>query len=343
LIDPIKIKDKYIGKDCPTFLIAEMACAHQGDVSQALKLVHVAKNSKADAIQLQIFKKEIYISPRHKDYDIVSKIELSQNEWQKIIDEIRKLDMILFGTGYDIESVKLLIRNDVDAFKIHSSDVSNIELIREIGKSKKPVFLSCGASHISEIQKAITLLCLYGTKNIILMHGFQAYPTKIEDSHLSYIKTLEKTFNLNVGFYDHVDADSIQSTIIPIMSIGYGAQVIEKHFTLNRKEKGVDYESSLNPKEFIKFQRTLRESEKAIGFPIFYRFSDDELKYRKNVKKSLVYVRDMKNGTIIKKDDIIAIRSYYLQIQPECKNEIIGRTLTENVKKNNNVQWKDFE
>lgn len=343
IIKSVKIKDKVIGKKHPTFLIGEMACAHQGVVDQAIKLVEVAKNSNVDAIQLQIFKKEKYISPRHKDYELVSNLELSFIEWKKVIKKIKKLDMIFFGAGYDTESVRFLLRNNVDAFKIHSSDIQNLSVMREVGRSKKPVFLSCGASSLSEIEKAIIILQSYGTEDIILMHGFQAYPTKIKDTHLAFIKKLEETFNLNVGFYDHVDANSILSTIIPIMSIGYGAQVIEKHFTLNRKLKLIDHESSFNPNELKKFHNLIRESEKVIGLKEKDFFTKDEKKYRENIKKSLVYINSKRKGSIIDKKDMIPLRSYVLGITPNKDINVIGATLKKDVKKYDNVNWNDFK
>ena len=127
---PFKIKNKTIGIGYPTLLIAEMACAHQGEKSQALELVNVAAEAKADAVQLQIFKKEIYMCPLYKDYNLIQKLEINQSEWSEIIDQIKKQKLLLFGAGYDIESIEFLIKNDVDAFKIHSSDTSNPEILK---------------------------------------------------------------------------------------------------------------------------------------------------------------------------------------------------------------------
>ncbi|GAH08591.1 unnamed protein product, partial [marine sediment metagenome] len=228
----------------PTFLIAEMACAHQGNINDASDLVDIAVKAKTDAIQLQVFKKEIYMSPIYKDYGLITQLELSQEEWIRVIDLIKKENILFFAAGYDVESVRLLINKEVDAFKVHSSDLSNPEVLKEVAKSKKPIFLSTGASSFEEIKDALNFLKKNGSDNIILMHGYQGYPTQLEDTNLNYIKTLKRVFGLNVGFYDHVDGGSILAKIIPIMAIGYGAQVIEKHFILTREDKGVDYQSS---------------------------------------------------------------------------------------------------
>ena len=341
MIKPVKIKEKNIGESYPTFLIAEMACAHQGDVENACNLVDVAIKAKADAIQIQVFKKENYMSPIYKDYDLISRLELSRKEWLTVIEQIKRSDVLFFAAGYDIESIRFLIDHDVDAFKIHSSDTSNPEVLKEVALSKKPIFLSCGASKIDEIKSAIDFLRKNGNENIVLMHGYQAYPTKIEDTNLNFIKTLEKIFGFNVGFYDHVDGGSILSKIIPLMSIGYGAQVIEKHFILNREDKGIDYESSLDPENFANFINILRESEKAIGKKEVRSFTEGELNYRIHCKKSIVANTDILKGEKITRDKVMFIRSNP-GIPPDKFKDIEGKVIKKDIRKYQNLTFNDF-
>ncbi len=342
MIKSVNIKnDKKIGKEYPTFLIAEMACAHQGDLQNALDLVKVAADSKADSIQLQVFNKEDYISPINVNYDLVSRLELSQSEWLEVIDQVKKTNLLFFAAGYDKGSVKFLIENDVDAFKVHSSDTSNPEVLEEVAKSNKPVFLSCGASKVSEIKKALDLLRKYGTDDIVLMHGYQAYPTKIEDTHLNFIKTLERMFGLHVGFYDHVDGGSILSKIIPIMAIGYGAQVIEKHFILRRSEEQIDYESSLNPEDFKDFVKNLRTCEKAIGSKSVKSFTTDELSYRATCKKSIVAGCNINEGEKITREKVMFLRSDP-GIPPDKFKKIENKIAKKDIKKYHNITDEDY-
>lgn len=341
MIKSVEIKKKKIGPNYPTLIIAEMACAHQGIVENACELVKIAVESKADAIQLQVFKKENYMSPLYKDYELIKKLELSQDEWLEVIEKIKQNNIQFFAAGYDIESIRFLIENEVDAFKIHSSDISNPEILVEIGKSKKPVFLSTGASKIDEVKQAIGIVRKNGTKDIILMHGYQGFPTKIEETHLKYIKTLEKTLNLNVGFYDHVDGGSILAKIIPIMAIGYNAQVIEKHFILERDSKGIDYESSLDAKNFKEFIQLLRECEKAIGSDIKSDFTESEKQYRAYCKKSIIAKHDIPVGKVITKDDVLFMRSEP-GIPPNLFKKIEGKIIKKEVKKYNNLNLEDF-
>jgi len=341
MIKPIKIKEKVIGETYPTFLIAEMACAHQGDVKQACELVDVAARAKADAIQIQVYKKEIYMNPLYESYDLITRLELSQNEWLKVINKIKKNNILFFAAGYDVESIKFLIENGVDAFKIHSADTSNPEVLKEVVKSRKPIFLSCGASRVEEIKKVIDFLRKNGTDNAILMHGYQGFPTKIEDNHLNYIKTFRRLFGLNVGYYDHVDGGSILAKIIPILAIGYGAQVIEKHFILSREDKGIDYESSLDKENFIEFCSLLRECEKAIGTKEVRSLTEGELNYRAYAKKSIVACVEIPKETKITRDKVMFVRSDP-GIPPDKFQEIEGKTAKKDIKQYHNITYDDF-
>jgi len=341
MINPVKIKDKTIGKAFPTFLIAEMACAHQGDVEKACELSDVAVKAKADAVQIQVFMKELYMSPFDQNYELICRLELAQEEFQTVIDRIKQNNILLFAAGYDVESIKFLIRNNVDAFKVHSADTSNPEVLLEVDKSKKPIFLSCGASKIEEIKNAIDFLQKNGASDIILMHGYQGFPTKLEDTHLNYIKTLERIFGLNVGFYDHVDGGSILAKIIPMMAIAYDAQVVEKHFILTREDKGIDYESSLDPENFIEFCNLIRESEKAIGKKEIRDFTIGELNYRDVCKKSIVSKTEIFKGEKITRDKVMFVRSEP-GIPPNRFAEIEGKTSKRNINKYQNLTYEDF-
>ena len=342
MIKPVKIKDKVIGKGSPTFFIAEMACSHQGELQQAIELVNVAAKANADAVQLQIINRELYCSPLYKDYDIYGKLEFSPEEWAKIIDAIKENNLLFFAAGYDVSSVQLSVDKEVDAFKIHSADLSNPELLIEVGKTKKPVFLSTGASRLAEITKAMDVLKKNGTEEIVLMHGYQAFPTKIEDTHLNFISTLKRIFGLNIGFYDHVDGGSILAKIIPMMALGYGAQIIEKHFILTRLDKGIDYESSLDKENFIEFGKILRECEKSIGSKQSRDFTEGEKWYRAYCKKNIVTWDTISKGTKISRKHVNFVRSDP-GIPPNKFDEIEGRVAKKDIKKYHVLNHDDFE
>jgi len=341
MITHVQIKDKIIGENYPTFLIAEMACAHQGDINLALDIVDVAVEAKADAIQLQVFKKESYMSPICKGWDLTCQLEISQDNWLKVIEKIKKEDICFFAAGYDVDSIRFLVQHGVDAFKVHSADTSNPEVLKEVAISNKPIFLSCGASTFKEIQTAIDFLKKNGAKDVILMHGYQAYPTKIENTHLKFIRTLEKKFNLNIGFYDHVEGGSRLAKIIPLMAIGYGAQVVEKHLIMTRENKGIDYESSLDKDNFIDFCSLFRQAEKAVGSKELRDFNNDEIKYRNNCKKSIVARVDIIAGSKITRDKVLFVRNNP-GIPPIEFEKIEAKKAKKNIKKYHNLTEDDF-
>ncbi len=342
MIKSVNIRDRIIGKGYSTFFIAEMACAHQGDLKQAIDLVDVAEKANADAVQLQIINRDLYCSPKYKDYEEYGQLEFSPEEWSKIIDTIEEKNLLFFAAGYDVSSIQLSIQKKVDAFKIHSADLSNPEVLIAIGKSKKPVFLSTGASRINEIKNAMDILKNNGTEEIVLMHGYQAFPTKIEDTHLNFIKTLKKIFGLNIGFYDHVDGGSILAKIIPVMAIGHGAQVIEKHFILSRLDKGIDYESSLDMENFIEFGKILRECEKAIGKNQIRDFTEGEIWYRAYCKKNIVITQDISKGTKIIREHVKFLRSDP-GIPPNEFEEIEGKIANKDIKKYSILSYDDLD
>lgn len=281
------------------------------------------------------------MSPISKDYDLISRLELTKEEWLRVIGVIKKADIHFFASGYDVESVKFLIEKGVEAFKVHSSDLSNPEVLEVVGRSKKPVFLSTGASKVEEVKHAIDFLKQNGTKNLILMHGYQGYPTKLEDTHLNFIRTLRRNFNLNVGFYDHVEGGSVLAKIIPLMAIGYGAQVIEKHYILNRQEHGIDYESSLDSDTFIEFGKILRESEKTIGSKEIRDFTEGELNYRALCKKSIVAKCAIPKGSKITREKVMFVRNEP-GIPPDKFKKVEGKISNKDIKKNHNLSFDDF-
>jgi len=274
-------------------------------------------------------------------YKLITQLELSQDEWSKVIKSIKKHNILFFGAGYDIESVKFLIDNDIDGFKIHSSDLSNPEILVEVAKSKKPIFLSTGASSFEEIKGATKFLRNYGSEKIVLMHGYQGYPTKIDDCNLNFINTLKKVFGFNTGFYDHVDGGTILAKIVPIMAIGFGANVIEKHFILTREDKGIDYQSSLDSENFILFAEILRDCEKAIGSKERRDFTEGELVYRAHCKKSIVACSDILKGEKITRDKVNFLRNEP-GIPPVDFSKIEGKTAKRDIKKYENLTRDDY-
>ena len=335
----IKIGGKKIGDVQPTFVIAEMACGHEGKVDLAKKLIKIAADAKADAIKFHIISPDDYIVPSHEVYELTKKIELTKKEWEKLFNYARKFGLLIIVMPNDVPSARLARKNRTDGYYIHSANLSDKPLIEEMAKTGKPVFVGTGASTLEEMRNGIKIIKSQGNTDIVLMHGYQAYPTEIEDNHLRFLKFLKQTFQTHVGVCDHTDGESELCGVIPLLAIPYGAVVLEKHFTIDRKLKLIDYQSAMNPDEFKRFVKNLRLIEKAFGSCGPHKLSKAEIKYRRLAKKSIVANRDIEKGEKII-EEMIAFKRSKPRISPSEVDKVIGRTAKVNIKKNENIKWR---
>jgi sialic acid synthase SpsE len=341
-VEDIQIGNKKIGEGHPTFVIAEMACGHEGKLDLAKKMIKITATANADAIKFHMESTEDYIVPQHEDYEISKKLQFTRKEWKELFQLARKNKLLKISMPNDVPSVQIAKENMSDGYYIHSANLSDEPLVKEIAKLRKPIFVGTGASALEEIEKAIKIIKSFGNKKIILMHGFQAYPTKIEDTHLKFLKRLKEKFNLHVGFADHVDGESELCSIVPLLAIPYGAVVLEKHFTIDRKLKLVDYQSAMNPDEFKNFIRNLRFIEKALGTYGPHKLSEDELNYRKRVKKNIVAAIDIKKGEKIT-EKMIAFKRSKPGISPLEVKKVVGKIARRDILKNENIRWEMLE
>ena len=266
-------------------IIAEIANAHQGNYKTAIKLADNAFIHGADAVKFQIYFADELLVKSHQRYNHFLNQSFSVNQWHKIFksQKNRKIYCDVFGT----KALRLAIKYKAFGIKIHSSDLENFELIKKIPK-KMRVLLSCGGSNLFDISNAIKILNTKGIKPV-LMHGFQAYPTKIEDINLNRFKLLKKQFENNVefGFQDHTSGADNINFYLPVLAIGMGATFIEKHITFNRARKKVDYYSSIEPKKLKEFVGIIRNLEKAFFLDESF-FSESEKNYSLTTSKNWV-------------------------------------------------------
>ena len=337
----VKIGDKIIGKGHPVFVIAETASSHVGNKEKLKQLIKAAIDSNADAINLQKFyANELAVpqNPQHKDLAI---IELKDPDWKEVLDYAKTLNTIIIGNPFDESSVDFFDPY-VDAFKIHSTDINNPEMLMKVAKKNKPMFLGIGGAKPFEIKRAIKILQSTGNDQIVLMHGFQAFPTRLEDSNLKLIPTVEKEYNLPTGFLDHIDAETKMAMILPLLSVVQGAVLIEKHITLDRKLKEYDYFSALHPSEFKEMMFLIRETEKAIGHGQFIQ-SEGEIGYNTMMKKNLVAKVPIKKDTILTKDMITFKRA---RVNPGPSpidvEKFIGKSVNKDLNENDPITLDDL-
>ena len=209
--------------------------------------------------------------------------------------------------------------------------MSNPLVLDKVAATGKPINLSVGASTIAEIQSAVKRISSISESPITLMYGHQSFPTRPENVNMSYMKKLGDLFELPIGYQDHCDADEESAFWLPAASIGMGVSVLEKHITHDRSLKGIDYESALNPDEFIKFVEMVRTIDKSKGIAVPREFSKDEKKYREFQKKSIIVTRDMQAGSTIMSADVAFMRAEILGLSPDKINQVVGKKLIKDV------------
>ena len=307
-------------------IIAEMACSHEGSPTHARKIIDAAGAAKADAIQFQMWKLEQMVVPHHPDYPMLQGIELSPAIWTELAGYVRAShSMQIIACVYEPASVDLGEDIGVDAYKIHSADLSNPYLIDYVAKTGKRIDLSVGASSIVEIQTAIDWIRNAGNESLWLMYGYQGFPTPTNAIHLDYMKKLKELFELPVGYQDHSAGGSEAAFWLPAAAVGMGIDILEKHITHDRSFKGIDHEAALNPDEFARFVEMVRELEVARGSALPRPFSEQEEKYRKYAKKSLVAARDLDANHQLTLEDLRYMRADKLGLPPDQATAIIGR------------------
>tara|TARA_B100000965_G_scaffold402937_1_gene429985 strand:- start:881 stop:1948 length:1068 start_codon:yes stop_codon:yes gene_type:complete len=308
----LKIGNRSIGPNSPVFFIAEAGVNHNGSLSLAFKLVDVAKKSGADAVKFQTFKTDNLILPnapkskyhiettgsskKQTWYNLLKTQEMSYEMHYKIINYCKKKEIIFLSTPYDEESVDMLEKFKVKAYKIASTDNSNIPLLSYIAKKGKPMLISTAMSNMDEVRDAVNCVKKYIPNKFVLMQCTGNYPAKNQDSNLKVMLTYKKIFNCLYGYSDHTEG-----YVNPIAATALGASVYEKHFTLGKSLKGPDHRMSLTPSELKKTIEKIRETTLILGTSK-KEVLKSETHNRLRLKKSLVSKNFIKKGKKLNKN-----------------------------------------
>ncbi len=321
-------------------IICEMSQTYEGKFEVASKLVQDAITAKADAIKFQVFKADELGTKDYKYYDLFTSLEFDALTWGKLVDQAHAGGILALADVFGLDSAKMLVEINIDGFKIHPTDIKNPPLLKFLAKTGKPLLLSAGGSHKEEIEKALQILRNNNAGEIVLMHGFQSYPTLVEHTNLNKMKLLQETFNLPVGFADHIDGDHELRYDLCTMALGMGARVLEKHITVDRKLKMEDYESALDPADFTKFVARIRELEKAFGEKTFDLTKPEEV-YRKGTKKHVVAAIDLSAGADITEENIFMKRTTE-EYQFLDREDVVGKKLVSALKKDQVIKLENL-
>jgi N,N'-diacetyllegionaminate synthase len=302
-------------------IIAEVANAHEGKLSRAKTMVDLFADS-ADIVKFQKFTADELVLPSHPDYEVFSRLEMDEQEWSELISHTRDAGVEVYADVFGRESVRLMIENDIDGFKIHNADVTNTSLLDDVADVGKPVLLSAGGSTELELAEALDQLTNVETT---LMYGYQNYPTAPEDANLYRIQALRERFGVPVGYASHAPGGTAVSTELPRLAAAAGGSVLEVHVTRNRSQEGTDHYSSLEPDEFKSMVEAVRETEPLLGRWTLS-LSQSEQQYRNNHKKWLVATAEITAGEKFTQDSI-----GYRRLEDPTRNslsveQVVGET-----------------
>ncbi len=345
----MKIKGRNIGDNEPTYIIAEMSGNHAGDIENAIKIIHAAKESGADCIKIQTYTADTmtikcdnpYFNIAGGTWSGENLYELYQKaytpwEWQKVLkEEADKIGIDIFSTPFDKSSVDFLEEIGMEFYKIASFELVDIPLIHYVASKGKPIILSTGMGTLEEIEEAVKAIKEEGNDQIVLLKCSSAYPSITNEMNLKTMIDMKKVFKVPVGLSDHS-----MGSIGAVAAVAMGAKVIEKHFCLSRSIENPDSGFSMEPHEFREMVENIRDTEKAMG-KVFYGVSKqerDNLKFR----RSIFVIEDVKKGEVFTEENLKIIRPGY-GIKPKYYSQIIGKRATTDIKRGTPLQVDLYE
>lgn len=317
-----------------TIIIAEAGVNHNGDLDLARQLIGAAAAAGADMVKFQTFNanRQVTRTAQKADYQtqttdskesqhaMLHRLELTEAMHKELIAHCTTRNIGFFSTGFDIESVDLLVSLGQDHFKIPSGEITNLPYLRHIGQLGKKVILSTGMATLGDIEAAIEVLEQAGTPRakLTVLHCTTEYPTPMHEVNLRAMQSIHAAFGVAVGYSDHT-----QGIEVAIAAAAMGATVIEKHFTLDRNLPGPDHQASLEPDELKAMVAAIRNIETALGDGI-KRLTPSEARNKLIVRKSLVASRAIKVGEVFSAQNITTKRPG-TGISPMRWDEVVGR------------------
>jgi N,N'-diacetyllegionaminate synthase len=318
-----------------TLIIAEAGVNHNGDLGLAKQLIDAAADAGADLVKFQTFNanRQVTRTAKKADYqtqttdgngsqhEMLRRLELTEAMHYELVSHCATRSIGFFSTGFDIESVDLLVNLGQDHFKIPSGEITNLPYLRHIGQLQKTVILSTGMATLGEIEAAIDALEQAGTPraNMTVLHCTTEYPTPMNEVNLRAMQSIHAAFAVAVGYSDHTPGIEVA-----IAAVAMGASVIEKHFTLDRNLPGPDHKASLEPKELESLVSAIRNIEIAMGDGV-KRLTASEGRNKPVVRKSLVASRAIKAGEVFSTNNVTAKRPG-TGICPMRWDKVMGRT-----------------
>lgn len=341
----IVINGKTISYAHQPYIIAELSANHNGSIERAFQTLEAAARCEVDAIKIQTYTADTMtidcdrpdfmikggLWDGYKLYDLYKWAETPYEWHQALFDHARKLGITIFSTPFDESAVDLLEDLGTPAYKIASFEIVDLPLIRYAASTGKPMIMSTGMASEEEIEEAVTTAREAGCNDVILLHCISSYPAPIEQANLRQIPELARRFGVISGLSDHT-----MGTTAAVTAVALGACVIEKHFTLNRQDKGPDSAFSLEPQEMERLCIEAKDAWSALGEAGYTPKKTEEKS--KIFRRSVYFVSDLPEGAEITRNDIRRIRPG-LGLPPKFFDQLIGRITNSQIKKGTATSW----
>jgi len=338
-----------IKKSKCAYIIAEAGVNHNGNIKLGEKLIDEAKKCGADAVKFQTFKaskiavrsasKAAYqkklTDPNESQYEMLKRLELKKQDFKHLKNICKKNKITFLSTPYNYRDVDFLCDLGVETIKLASMHLVEIPFLVYVAKKNIPIILSTGMATLGEVDDAINTIINAGNNKIILLQCTTDYPTKPEEANLRVIENLKRLYPFPVGYSDHTEGN-----LAACLAVGYGAQLLEKHFTLDREMEGPDHKSSLDPMHFKLFVEQVRLAELLKG-ETYKKPTESEIINKTMMRRSLVLNKNKKRGEIIRETDIDFMRPADGIPVKELFN-VIGRKLIKSRAKWEMLSYDDF-
>ncbi len=325
-----KLGNRTISKTTSPILVAEISANHNGSIQNAKKLILEAKKNGADFVKLQTYEADTMTFKTNKE-DFIIKHGLWKGQslwnlydkaktpfsWQKsLFLYAKKVGVQCFSTPFDSNAVDLLEKIKCPFYKISSFENQDLDLIKRIAKTKKPIIISTGLTKISDLDKSIKTIHKYGNKKLIILYCVSSYPASFKDFNIKTINEIEKRYKCLVGLSDHCN-----NNIIGVSAVNHGAKLFEKHFALKNQLKGFDVEFSKKGPDLLKYKQdllnawTINQSNLNISPK-----EDKNIKFKRSIYSS----KSIKKGEVFSKNNLRCVRPGF-GINPVYLNKVIGK------------------
>jgi sialic acid synthase SpsE len=345
----LRIADRTVGRGEPAYIIAEAGSNHNRDFATAIALIDAAADSGVDAVKFQTFTADTLvartshpIATLHDEFarygktvhDMFVEVEMPLDWLPRLKDHASARGITFLSTPFDERSADVLAALDMPAFKVASYEIVHLPLLQHLARLGKPVLMSSGMASMGEIEEAIDVVQGEGNDQIALFHCPIGYPVAPANVNLAVMDTLRQTFAVPIGLSDHT-----LGIVMPISAVARGANLIEKHFTLDPSQPGPDHGFAIGPDELAELVSSVRAVEAAIGNGQKLCLPSERLHYVRG-RRSLFATVEITEGQRITRDMIAVLRPG-VGLPPKYINHIVGRLARRDIKPHNPITWDD--